>query len=164
MLGWKTLWFTAVYPGTVAVYVPWLLVRSDVGRFRLDLDVVRVMGFVAIALGAAGYLACAVDFVRCGRGTPAPWDPPRVLVAAGPYRYSRNPMYVSIVLALLGEVLACGSLALVVYTFVVFCAFRWRVLHHEERVLARDFGDEFLRYCARVPRWLGRATRSTHRT
>ena len=57
-----------------------------------------------------------------GRGTPAPYDPPRQLVTGQLYRWVRNPMYVAIVIVLLGESVAFQSLTLLVYAGVVWLA------------------------------------------
>lgn len=95
-----------------------------------------------------------LDFFVRGQGTLAPWDPPRALVRDGPYRYSRNPMYVGVLLITTGWAVGYHSWALVGYTGVLFGVFHLRVLVHEEPWLARTFGAEWEEYRARVPRWL----------
>lgn len=100
-------------------------------------------------------LWCVRDFYVTGRGTLAPWAPPRQLVVAGPYRYSRNPMYVAVVLILVGWSVAFGSIALGVYALAIALAFHVRVVFGEEPWLARTHGEKWTRYCRQVPRWLG---------
>jgi protein-S-isoprenylcysteine O-methyltransferase Ste14 len=95
------------------------------------------------------------DFVVVGGGTPAPVAPPTTLVAAGPYRWTRNPMYVGVTATLLGEALACWSLPLLIHalcTWTTMCLF---VLLYEEPALARRFGESYRAYRRTVPRWLG---------
>lgn len=91
---------------------------------------------------------------REGRGTPAPIDPPKELVAAGFYRCVRNPMYVGILAMILGYFLWFGYWNLLVYAVVVFLAFNTFVTYYEEPTLKKNFGPAYEDYCRRVPRWL----------
>jgi pimeloyl-ACP methyl ester carboxylesterase len=120
---------------------------------------VREGSFNALALillipGIALLLWCVRDFLVLGKGTLAPWDPPRSLVSSGPYRFSRNPMYVGVSLMLWGWAIAFGAWALVLYALTVMVAFHIRVLVNEEPYLARTHGRRWDDYRARVPRWL----------
>jgi protein-S-isoprenylcysteine O-methyltransferase Ste14 len=103
--------------------------------------------------GAALALWCIVTFAVIGRGTPAPFDPPRRLVVIGPYRLVRNPMYLGAGLALARAALFyesrallgyCAAFAFVMYLFVVV---------YEEPTLRATFGAPYVRYCERVHRW-----------
>jgi protein-S-isoprenylcysteine O-methyltransferase Ste14 len=155
----KTLVFTVLVPGTVALYVPrGILLRERAGP--LPLGAARFLGIPLIAAGAAVYLWCAWDFATAGRGTPAPIDPPKELVARGLYRFVRNPMYVGIALVLLGEALLFSSAALLLYAAVVFLFFNLFVFFYEEPALERKFGEAYERYRASIPRWIPRIRRS----
>jgi protein-S-isoprenylcysteine O-methyltransferase Ste14 len=99
---------------------------------------------------------CFVDFVRRGRGTPAPYDPPRELVVAGLYRYVRNPQYVGVVLAVVGEAVASGRVILLGYAAGLAAFYHLFVTRYEEPTLRRTFGEAYARYVAAVPRWLPR--------
>jgi protein-S-isoprenylcysteine O-methyltransferase Ste14 len=103
----KTLIFTIVVPGTVGVYVPYRL--REPGPHAMS--ALGWLGLPPAAVGAAVYLWCAWDFATFGRGTPLPLDPPKQLVARGLYRFVRNPMYVGVLLAILGQELWFGSAA-----------------------------------------------------
>jgi protein-S-isoprenylcysteine O-methyltransferase Ste14 len=139
-----------VLPGTVAFLIPWLLVESgQSGEF------VDARGLVPFVLGIVLLLWCVREFYVAGRGTLAPWLPPRHLVATGLYRFSRNPMYISVVLVLWGWALGFRSRAIAVYALLVMSAFHLRVILGEEPWLARTHGEEWVRYKAQVPRWLG---------
>jgi protein-S-isoprenylcysteine O-methyltransferase Ste14 len=116
----------------------------------------RLLPFAAsvLALGALMLIWCVRDFYVSGRGTLAPWDPPRRLVIVGLYRFVRNPMYLAVLTILSGWALLYWSLALAIYAAVVAIAVHLRVVLHEERWLAKTFGDEWRAYSAHVPRWL----------
>lgn len=139
-------------PGVVAFLGPWLVLGG-----RLAGRTFAPAGALLAAPGLLLLLWCVVQFYRDGRGTLAPWDPPRFLVARGPYRWSRNPMYVGVSLMLAGWAVGFRSPALAGYAGVVMAAFQVRVVYGEEPWLARTFGDAWPAYRDRVPRWFGRA-------
>jgi protein-S-isoprenylcysteine O-methyltransferase Ste14 len=117
---------------------------------------------VSIILGAAGALLalwCILTFVSVGKGTPAPFDPPRRLVASGPYRYLRNPMYLGAALALGGAALFYRSLALLIYVVLFLAVTHVFVVLYEEPTLARLFGADYAAYRERVHRWVPRIGR-----
>src|SRR5208337_5476743 len=97
-------------PGVVAGLVPALLVALDGRR-----DGGGAYGFVVLGLGLFCLLWCVRDFFVAGRGTLAPWDPPRHLVVVGLYRFVRNPMYISVLTVVVGWWLATGSRLLAGY-------------------------------------------------
>ena len=99
------------------------------------------------------YLVCAWRFATEGHGTPDPLAPPRKLVTGGMYRWTRNPMYVGIPIALAGEAWWLASPGIALYAAIIGVAFHLRVVMYEEPVLRRLFGAEFDTYCARVKRW-----------
>lgn len=111
------------------------------------------LGLVAVALGTAGLLWCARSFLVSGKGTLAPWAPPQALVVVGLYRYSRNPMYVCVVVILLGWAVAFRSAGLMAYALAVAVAFYLRVVFGEEPWLARRHGAAWRQYTLRVRRW-----------
>jgi len=145
----KTVIFTILVPGSVAVYIP-RAIASDAAAPTLYSSI----GFLPIALGAAIYLWCAWDFATAGQGTPAPIDAPKHLVVRGLYRFVRNPMYVGVLLILLGESVAFRSTRILVYAAIVFTFFNLFVILYEEPALKRKFGASYEEYLRTVPRWL----------
>jgi len=137
-------------PGIVAFLVPWLLLDSG----RAD-GTLESWGAIPLGLGTVLLLCCVWDFYRLGHGTLGPWEPPRTLVVAGLYRSSRNPMYIAVVLTLWGWALTFRSRPIAIYALCVMVAFHLRVVLNEEPFLARTHGDDWERYKARVPRWVG---------
>jgi len=108
--------------------------------------------------GAALALWCIATFVVIGRGTPAPFDPPRSLVVAGPYRFVRNPMYLGAGFALAGAALFYESSALLGYCVAFGFVMYLFVVVYEEPALRATFGAPYVRYCERVQRWWPRRT------
>jgi protein-S-isoprenylcysteine O-methyltransferase Ste14 len=147
----KTLIFMAVAPATVTIYLPYALMPSSHAPQPGSL---RYLGLLPIIVGAVAECWCAWDFAMKGRGTPAPFDPPKELVARGLYRRVRNPMYVSVMLILLGEAVFFASRFMITYSLIVFAGFNLFVLFYEEPTLRRKFGESYERYCRAVPRWL----------
>lgn len=111
-------------------------------------------GIAIVCLGTLLLLWCVREFYVAGRGTLAPWAPPERLVTTGPYRVSRNPMYVAVVTILIGWSVLWGSRALLIYTLVVMAAVHVRVLVAEEPWAASNFGAAWEAYRACVPRWI----------
>jgi len=154
MIWLKTLLFTIIAPGTVTVLLPYLLLSSRRAAETPTLGALRLLGFAPLLIGLSIYLWCAYDFAAKGHGTPAPVDPPKQLVRSGLYRFTRNPMYVGIILILLGEAIFFAGAALFFYAATVFIGFNGFILFYEEPTLRRLFGESYLRYCSEVPRWM----------
>jgi protein-S-isoprenylcysteine O-methyltransferase Ste14 len=151
----RTLLFTVVVPGAGAVWLPWrILTRFDPTATPAVWPAVAM-----IALGATLYLWCVWVFAVVGGGTPGPWDAPRRVVAAGPYRWVRNPIYLAALLVVLGEAWLFLSLPLLVYAAAMAILFHLFVVGYEERTLHRRFGDAYLEYRRTVPRWFPRLPR-----
>jgi protein-S-isoprenylcysteine O-methyltransferase Ste14 len=113
----------------------------------------QVAGMLLGASGAALAITCIVTFVFLGRGTPAPFDPPRRLVVQGPYRLVRNPMYLGAVLALSGAALFYQSIPLLGYAGLFLLMTHMFVVWYEEPTLRRTFDRDYEAYCRRVGRW-----------
>lgn len=117
----------------------------------------QIAGIVIGSAGVVVALWCVCAFVWIGKGTPAPFDPPRKLVIRGPYRFVRNPMYIGAALALAGAALFYGSMSLLIYGVLFLLAAHLFVVFYEEPTLRRNFGAEYEAYCHRVRRWWPRA-------
>jgi protein-S-isoprenylcysteine O-methyltransferase Ste14 len=149
-----TALFFAAAPGVVAGAVPLALTGW---RVEGDLPTwLRAVGG-AVTLVAAGLLIHSfVRFVVEGAGTPAPSAPTEHLVVGGLYRYVRNPMYLAVLSAILGQALLLGQAVLVPYALVVLAAVVSFVHWYEEPTLSERFGPEYDDYRASVPGWLPR--------
>ena len=137
-------------PGMVAFAIPLLLVTPRGHRAWVE-----PWGALPLALGLVVLALTVREFYVAGRGTLAPWSPPQTLVVSGLYRYSRNPMYVGVLLILCGWAIGLRSRPIAIYAAGVALAVHLRVLLHEEPFLARTQPDAWAAYRSRVPRWLG---------
>ena len=119
----------------------------------------HTLGLGLLVVGGAVAAWCIGSFVVQGRGTPALFDAPRRLVAAGPYRYARNPMYIGGALLLLGFGLAQRSPSIVLFVPAWWLLFHLLVVLYEEPALRSKFGGDYDLYCQRTPRWIPRLMR-----
>jgi protein-S-isoprenylcysteine O-methyltransferase Ste14 len=151
--------FTIVVPGTVVGLMPWLLARwfpqpALPGELRW-------LGLVLVVPGVAVLLDSVVRFVRV-RGTPAPPAPTEELVVTGLYRFVRNPMYVGVLIALVGEALLYARAVILIYAAVAWLAVHLFVLGYEEPTLRRRYGSSYEEYTRRVRRWIPTRPRAEH--
>jgi protein-S-isoprenylcysteine O-methyltransferase Ste14 len=146
-----SLVFLVVAPGVVAGLVPWLLTGWDAAD---DVPVpVVAAGVVLVAAGAGVLLHAFARFVIEGLGTPAPVAPTERLVVGGLYRYVRNPMYLAVGAAIVGQALILGRPALLLYALAFGAAVWTFVRFYEEPTLARTYGAEYEAYRRAVPGW-----------
>jgi protein-S-isoprenylcysteine O-methyltransferase Ste14 len=146
--------FLVIAPGFIAALVPWWLTHWRIGPPLFGWTFLRVVGGLLTAAGVLGLLDSFVRFAVQGLGTPAPVFPTRHLVVGGLYRHVRNPIYVALVSAVLGQGLLFGSVTLIGYGAVVWLLVHLFVLLYEEPTLKASFGAEYEDYLAHVPRWI----------
>ncbi|MGB2714096.1 MAG: isoprenylcysteine carboxylmethyltransferase family protein [Vicinamibacterales bacterium] len=152
-LALRALLFLILIPGTVAGYFPLQIVQATTPALKVRFSASSVLSSCLIAVGVFVLLRCVWDFFASGRGTLAPFDPPRSLVVTGLYRFTRNPMYNGVLAVLLGEAWLFRSTSLLQYAAAVFVLFNLVVLVYEEPVLESQFGDSYRAYRRAVPRW-----------
>jgi protein-S-isoprenylcysteine O-methyltransferase Ste14 len=152
-IAFRTIVYATLFIGFVLVYLP-ARVLSWAGMVRpAAIEWPQMAGTVTGSAGALVALWCIFTFVWKGRGTPAPFDPPRRLVMQGPYRLVRNPMYMGAALALAGAACFYKSAALLVYCGLFLLVTHLFVTRYEEPKLRRTFGADYEAYCNRVRRW-----------
>lgn len=154
MLALRSLFFAIVVPGTVAVLIPYLIVSRGGAGIARPWTPLHFLSLVLMIVGAAVLVRCIWDFAAKGRGTLAPIDPPKQLVVQGLYRYVRNPMYLGVLILLLGETAFFRSSALLQYTLAWFIVVNLFVVLYEEPSLRHRFGESYERYLRSVHRWL----------
>ncbi len=143
-LALRSLLWTLLLPGFFAGWVPWRYFALNRVTFDPS-SAAHVIGVVSVGVGALLLAGCIYEFARSGRGTLSPLDPPHHLVVRGLYRYVRNPMYLSVTMIVLGEVLLTRSTALAMYWVVWFISANLFVMGYEEPTLRHEFGAEYQR-------------------
>jgi protein-S-isoprenylcysteine O-methyltransferase Ste14 len=143
--------FFALAPGVVAGLLPWAITRWRVAG--PPAWPVQALGVALLVVGGLVSISAFARFVTEGLGTPAPVAPTERLVVGGLYRYVRNPMYLAVLAAIVGQALILGRVALLVYVAVVAVAFVVFVRLYEEPTLQETYGDAYETYRRAVPGW-----------
>lgn len=150
----RNLLFTILQPGVVCIGIPWLIL-DKVQELILKVPCYILIVAIGLMLIGAWFLCYSIYlFATIGHGTLSPLDPTKNLVIHGLYKYSRNPMYVGVMLILLGECLLFQNQHLLNYSLAVFILFNLFIIFVEEPRLHRDFGEAYATYCKLVRRWL----------
>ena len=157
----RHLFSIVVLPVTMTILIPrWLLAQYGM-RAMWQADsaagvIARIAGGVSFLVGLALFSWCLYLFAARGKGTLAPWDPPRKLVVSGPYRYVRNPMISGVLLIIAGQTLFHGSRTLASWLLTFFVINQIYFMISEEPMLEARFGEQYGFYKKNVPRWIPR--------
>jgi protein-S-isoprenylcysteine O-methyltransferase Ste14 len=122
-----------------------------------------MLGLVLLIAGGALVLEASARFALHGRGTPAPWAPPERFVERGSYRFVRSPMYLGVLLLILGQALLLGREVLYAWALIAWLMFSAFLALYEEPQLRQRFGAEYEDYTERVRRWIPRRPTSPAR-
>lgn len=168
----KWIQATIIFPVNVVIFIPAMLLFWTGYRYPfcsptvsmpflagvmfIVMPLVTGCGCFALGIFLAGWTMRL--FATKGEGTAAPWNPPKKLVVAGPYRYVRNPMITSVLLMLLGEGFLLSSEVVFVWFAVFWLGNMIYFPLFEEKDLDKRFGESYLEYKRNVPRWLPRRT------
>ena len=148
-----------VLPVTVTLVIPlWIASRWPPAAAPASWPqwLVALAGAAFLTAGGALFVRCVTRFWRDGRGTLAPWDPPRSLVVSGPYAHVRNPMISAVILVLIGEALLLRSLPHLVWAGLFSLLNAIVIPLAEEPLLRARFGERYAEYCRHVPRLVPR--------
>ena len=150
----EAILFTFLVPGTVAFWLPQWIFDSARLRPSTPWSALQYAALLPLVVGAGIYVRCVWEFVTRGRGIPAPVDHPKELVVTGLYRYVRNPMYLGVLLFLIGLSMLYQYRDFLLYTLVWLAFVHITVLVYEEPNLRRKFGSSYERYTLAVGRWV----------
>ena len=150
----RALTYATLFVALFLVMVPRGILRASGYKWAGAPSWSELAGFGLVIFGFALVVWCLVTFAFTGRGTAAPFDPPRRLVVVGPYRFVRNPIYIGAVIAMLGAAMVLWSGWLVLYALVVLIATHLLVILYEEPHLRRVFGQPYDDYRQTVHRWI----------
>jgi len=156
----RAVTYAAIFIGLFLVFFPGQIVRQFGVIRPVEWGVPEILGAGVAVAGGLLALWCVLTFAVVGRGTPAPFDPPRRLVVRGPYRLVRNPMYIGAFLLLVGAAVLYRSARLGAYAAGFLAVTHLFVVGYEEPTLTRLFGKEYDSYRAAVRRWLPRFSRA----
>ena len=145
--------YATLFVGFWFVLLPSMVLRWSGAGSPMAIGIVQLAGLLLVVLGAAVVAWCILSFVFIGRGTQAPFEPPRALVVRGPYRFMRNPMYAGAVMGLAGGSLYFESPWLAAFTMLVWLVLHMVVTRGEEPALRQRFGADYERYLGEVRRW-----------
>ncbi len=150
-----------VLPGTALVFVPAIILavakNSGVSyQFATPAQVLFWLALLPACIGLGLAVWTVTIFMKFGKGTPAPWEPPQKLVIRGPYRHVRNPMITGVLFMLLAEAMLFQSWPLALWMGIFFVGNAIYFPLVEEKGLEKRFGDDYRRYKANVPRWIPR--------
>jgi protein-S-isoprenylcysteine O-methyltransferase Ste14 len=140
----------------IHLILPWAISRIGLRIIwsAPSLEAWNLTGLLLVAVGLALYGWClVVHFVHYPASVRLGFSPP-VLVVDGPYRISRNPMYLSALIGWLGWTIFYESPAVLIALGILWMVFSLRVIALEERQLEEQFGEEYLEYKRSVPRWI----------
>ncbi|MGH7672825.1 MAG: methyltransferase family protein [Gemmatimonadales bacterium] len=150
----RALVYATVFVGVLLVILPQqILAVSGIVR-PAGIGPLQVAGLAILVPGGGVALWCILTFALVGKGTPAPFDPPRKLVVAGPYRWVRNPMYIGAGGVLVGTALFYASATLAAFAAGFWLATHVFVVFYEEPTLERTFGAQYADYRNAVKRWV----------
>lgn len=147
-----TILATLAVIGFGAPWLTWLDARLP---FALTTDLAW-LGWLILLAAFALIVSAEFSLVRFGEATGTPNDPPRSLVARGPYRWVRNPLYVSGIAILLGVALVQGSATVLLLAIIAAPLFHLFIVFFEEPRLEQRFGEDYRSYQCGVPRWIPR--------
>ena len=152
----------AALPFVMTVVIPvWLAHRDHISlspAATLPLILVQIVGLSLVVVGIALFASTLRRFATEGKGTLAPWDPPRKLVVHGPYRYVRNPMISGVLIIILGEALVLLSISHFWWFLTFFAINAVYIPLFEEPMLQSRFGNSYTEYRRHVPRLIPRFT------
>jgi len=147
-------------PFLVAVLIPIWIARGNNVRLALVTTMpqlfAQIAGLGLLLIGLWLFVSSLRRFAGDGKGTLAPWDPPRHLVIRGPYRYVRNPMISGVVFVLFGEALMLLSGPHVQWALIFLVVNFIYIQLFEEQQLQKRFGEAYIEYCRHVPRLVPR--------
>jgi protein-S-isoprenylcysteine O-methyltransferase Ste14 len=143
------------------IYVPlfifvfwWIADNVRVYDKRIGVALPSWTGIIIMIVGGILVLACVSVFITHGKGTPAFFDPPKKFVAAGPYMFVRNPMYIGGLILLIGYGLYRYSISILIFSIVYMIIFHLFVIYYEEPTLEKQFGKSYEDYKKRTNQWI----------
>jgi protein-S-isoprenylcysteine O-methyltransferase Ste14 len=152
----RMFFYGVFFLSAVLAGLPWLAYRIDVylPNWHFEIGWWRALGVVLFLMFLGAYVWSSYLLSRRGRGAYVEFDPPKEFVADGPFRRVRNPIAGSLVGMLFGEALAFSSTGILLLFVIALPLAHCQVVFLEEPLLRKRFGQAYVDYLHRVPRWL----------
>jgi protein-S-isoprenylcysteine O-methyltransferase Ste14 len=151
------LFLVAVFLSIVFVGIPLLLIFLN-NYFDLLVYTnlyLKIIGATFLTVGFGVVVYSTILHIKTGRITPLlVIEQPKQFIANGLYKYCRNPMYLTEIFIFLGLFFLLGYILLLLYPMVFFLIIRTLVVYVEEPELRRVFGEQYIKYTKKVPRWI----------
>jgi protein-S-isoprenylcysteine O-methyltransferase Ste14 len=136
------------------LFIPYLFLSYGLAFLPTQIGILEILACILIIVGLCLFIWVIFAHLKFGEGTPAPFRPPKKIVASGAYRFSRNPMYVGALIVLIGEALLFNAPWMLLFVAFLFLIFTVYIKIEEEPRLIARFGDSYKTYLKKVPRWL----------
>lgn len=143
-----------ILPFNVIIVIPFLILYFSHFQYKTPSIAFFVIGILLLISGFILTVWTMILFNFKGKGTLAPWNPPKKLIKEGPYKYIRNPMITGVLMILTSEYFFFGEIKLLFWTIIFFIINNIYFYFFEERELEKNFKDEYLEYKKNVPLWL----------
>lgn len=147
-----------VLPFNVVVVIPSLILYFSGYNYNTPEKVFLISGILLLIFGLYLAVRTMVLFNNVGKGTLAPWAPPKNLVVEGPYCYVRNPMIIGVLLILISEYFLLNALPILWWAVLFFIINNIYFRIYEEKQLKKNFGEDYIKYKKNVPMWIPRLT------
>lgn len=142
-----------ILPFNVLIVIPFLILLFTNYTYSYNGIMYLIVGLLFFIAGIRLAISTMILFYVIGKGTPAPWAPPKHLVVEGPYKYVRNPMITAVLSILIGESLLLNSINIFYWAVLFFIVNSIYFPLFEEKQLICRFGKEYIDYMQKVPRW-----------
>ncbi len=147
----KTIVWSGIFLGFFGLWlVPNIVYGEPISNFIFQFNLGSLVSFLGLSL----IVYCVIIFIERGNGTPSPLDPPKKLQIIGPYKYTRNPMYVGYLIFNIGLFLSTWNIKFLALVLLFFVSFHLFIVLYEEIKLKKLFGQEYVRYTQKVKRWI----------
>lgn len=148
-----TLAFGLIPVSVFLIGIPYLIFSLGIA-YPYEIWGFKFFGAVIIFIGATLGIWAVRDFIIYSKGSPSPLYPPKQLVSNRLFHTIRNPMYMALVLIILGEAVFVGSFTLLIYALLIWSLFHLFVVRYEEPNMSKRFGSTYKDYLTDVPRWI----------
>ena len=162
----KSILFGFVSGIGIMIILPYILtvLNSSFNLPAYSSLTLRIIGFILFILGVSVFIYCSALFSKIGRGTPVPVEPPKKLVISGLYKFTRNPIYIGYFFIFLAEFFMFGHLLLLFYSVFIMLLIYIYIVYFEEPVLKKRFGNSYIEYTKKVPRWIFTFSKENNKT